>query len=333
VDHRLQQLTKWLEKQLKNQIELIPIVGDASFRRYFRIKDNDQYIVMDSPPELEDFHPYIHITRAFRKLGLNTPEVFLAEEKQGFLLISNFGTKLYHYELNASNVDHYYQLALDDLIIIQSCQGIENWPLPVFGWEAMHKELNFFTEWFLDKYLHLAITPDLLQLLNDTYNILLTSAVNQPQVCVHRDYHSRNLMMLPDNKVGILDFQDAVIGPITYDLVSLIRDCYIDWPVAQVECWALIFYKMLQSSSQLKSISKEEYLRWFDLMGLQRHLKAIFIFARKELRDNNDFYLQFISRALNYVKQISAKYPELNVFNEFLLTKIFPAWEKKKVFA
>jgi aminoglycoside/choline kinase family phosphotransferase len=179
----------------------------------------------------------------------------------------------------------------------------------------IQKELDNFEHWFLDRYLCVQIPQ-----LQKTFDFLISSATNQPQVCVHRDYHSRNLIRLANNGVGVLDFQDAVWGPVAYDAVSLLRDCYINWPRKQVEQWAENFRKM----AELKHVSPEEFLRWFDLMGIQRHLKALFIFARKYIRDSSHHYIPDIPRTFQYVLDVSESYPELSEFRRVLIGEVAP---------
>lgn len=330
MDNRQLGLQQWLETVLQTSVALEPIIGDASFRRYFRLQHaGKSFIAMDSPPEKEDCKPYIKLAQRLAKLKLNVPEILFADVNQGYLLISDLGDELYHPKLTASNADQLYSNALRDLLIIQKDYQGEQEDLPHFGWQAMENELNLFTEWFLEKYLELKLTQAQYDILNDTYQLLLTCATEQPQTFVHRDYHCRNLMILPNEQVGILDFQDAVVGPVTYDLASLLRDCYIDWPLAQVHHWVFDFYQHLLQQKLIPTVSQETFLTWFDLMGMQRHLKAIFIFARKYLRDGNNFYLQFIPRALHYVNYVTNQYPELANFQQLLNEVILPAWNNK----
>lgn len=318
MDARQQQLQAWLEEQYQHSVTLNPVVGDASFRRYFRfMHKNNSLVAMDSPPNLEDCKPFVEIAKALQTIGVTTPEIIAANTHEGFLVITDFGDQLFHHALNSSNVDQFYGLAFDDLHKIQSSENLSGVKLEPFDEKFMRKELNFFTEWFLEKYLELKLDAEQETIINTTYDLLLKSAVEQPQVVIHRDYHSRNLMLLNNNQLGVIDFQDAMLGPITYDLVSMIRDCYIDWPKEQVEKWALSFYKVCLSNNRLDNISSEAFVKYFDLMGMQRHLKASFIFARKYLRDKNDFYLQFLPRTLNYIHYVANKYPELEPFAQF----------------
>jgi len=316
VDNRMQALKDWLQSSagLKDS-KLKPMPGDASFRRYFRVPP---YVAMDAPPPRENCAPFVAIARALRAIGLQTPEIIEADIERGFLLLSDFGDQTYIKTLSIYNVDELYQRALYSLSILQSCQQVPNYTLPLFNAEFMWQEWQWHQEWFLQQYLGLDISENK-NSLDQCYGFLVESAVEQPQVFMHRDYHSANLMVLPNNDVGILDFQDAFIGPVTYDLASLLRDCYVDWPGKKVEEWVLSYLAMLQARGQLRSVSEGKFLRWFDLMGLQRHLKALMTFARKQVRDQQEQYLMYIPRTLNYVIEVSSHYKELAPLHDFYL--------------
>lgn len=327
MDQRQQQLQIWLNEELSETVgELRPVVGDASFRRYFRFSlQGRSLIAMDSPPALEDPKPFVEIGQAYQRLGLRVPDVLAADLKQGFLVISDFGDQLYYEILSDENADLLYTSALDELPRIQQHQS----NVPTFTETMLMTELRWFSEWFIGKFLGLQLNQQQKNQLDKTYQLLVESALEQPQVGVHRDYHSRNLMWLPEGTVGILDYQGAVLGPITYDAVSLLRDCYIDWPATQVEQWLSYLYNRLNAEPAMASVSFERFKRWFDLMGVQRHVKAIFIFARKALRDQNTLYLQFIPRALRYVQSVVSDYPELSDFSLLLKQVVLPAWERQ----
>jgi len=331
MDPRQIQLQKWLSTVLDTpSLALTPITGDASFRRYFRLQhQNMDYIAMDSPPEKEPCQPFVNIAKKFLALNLRVPQIFAEDIQHGFLLISDLGDQLYIDALNNHNADQLYRHAIDQLITIQSCQNIPNHTLESFMTTELQQELAYFTKWFLEAYLALSLTQTQNQILEKTYATLLKNALEQPQYCIHRDYHSRNLMVLPNNEVGILDFQDAMIGPITYDLVSLIRDCYVDWPQTQIIKWMNYYREKALSHALLSTTDAGLFTRWFDLTGIQRHLKATFIFARKSLRDQNDSYLQYIPRTLNYVKQIAQNYCDLSEFHDLLNQIILPTFEEK----
>lgn len=325
MDARYKSLQSWLTDQLSSEIQITPILGDASFRRYFRIKDNQNiYIAMDSPPQLEDPLPFVAIARTFAQLGLKVPAIYAANLNDGFLLISDLGDHLYLSALNSESADHLYTLAMKELDIIQSCQSTPGWDLPAFDVTFMMTELNNCKEWFFKQHLGLSLNNSEQLMLDNVLNALLQSAIEQPQCCVHRDYHSRNLMVLSDQRVGILDFQDAVRGPVSYDVISLLRDCYISWPADQVNRWALQFFKQRQAAGAMQKYSSEQFMRWFDLMGMQRHMKCLFIFARKFHRDGSRNYLSDLPRTLNYLTTVSANYPEFKSFHLWLAEEITP---------
>lgn len=289
--------------------QIIPLAGDASFRCYFRIQCEDKsYIAMDASAERASCVPYVAIADALRQEGLVTPAILVRDLDRGWLLISDFGDQLYLNALTTQNAKALYEKALDALLTLQHC----SYPAPDFTAERMRQELDLFKEWFLEKHLGLHVGDQL----NSCFDFLANAAALQPQVFMHRDYHSANLMVLLEGGVGLLDFQDAFRGPITYDLVSLLRDCYIAWPDAFVTELALYFWK----KCALPDVSAELFLRWFDLMGIQRHLKALLTFSRKYHRDGNANYLQHIPRTLQYVKAISQRYPECHLLTECLET-------------
>ena len=240
-----------------------------------------------------------------------------------FLLITDFGDNQFLRVLNPKNAEQLYLSALASLKKLKNCSKVEGWSIPHFTADFMYQELLLFQEWFLEKYLQLSLSEETIQLLSKDFSLLAASCANQPQFFMHRDYHSANLMWLPDDKVGILDFQDAFIGPVTYDLVSLLRDCYIDWPDNFVNQLALDYLQSLQLG-----VRDAELLRWFDWMGLQRHLKALLTFSRKFLRDHHPHYLQYIPRTLRYVEKSVAKYQELQSLQVFLQKSILPALNK-----
>jgi len=328
LDTRANAIIHWLTNQLNlTIIRFETASSDASFRRYFRVThDQGQHIVMDAPPEKENTEPFIRIATLLKSNGLNVPEIYHQELIQGFLLLEDFGSCCFLDRLNNQNADELYHSAFASLLNLQSSSILSNSQLPHYDNTLLTRELAIFDDWFIDQYLELSIPGNMKENLKQ---ILISSALEQPQVCVHRDYHSRNLMLLTENSPGIIDFQDAVIGPITYDLVSLLRDCYITWPEEKVLMWMNQYFQQLQ---QLHLINTDllSFSRWFDLMGLQRHLKAIGIFSRLNLRDNKADYLADIPRTLNYVKFICSKYPELSEFNHFLLNTILPAYNNKK---
>jgi aminoglycoside/choline kinase family phosphotransferase len=324
ADLRTIAMFDWLENDLLLTIDFCePASSDASFRRYFRIKSSEaQFIVMDAPPDKENTEPFVRIAGLLKSSGVNVPTVFQQNRTDGFLLLEDFGSQCFLDMLNADNAESLYQSAFESLFKLQTGIEIPGCGLPNYNEELLLRELTIFDEWFLKQLLDIE-TP--VSLWETVRAFLVSSALEQPICCVHRDYHSRNLMVLSHNSPGVIDFQDAVVGPITYDLVSLLRDCYIAWPEQQVEQWMGRYYRRL-SEENLVNCSLTRFQRWFDLMGLQRHLKAIGIFSRLHLRDGKSNYLNDIPRTLNYVTAVCAAYPELDDFNSFLHNHVCPAY-------
>jgi len=328
----------WLENDLLLTVKHCePASSDASFRRYFRVKTSEgQFIVMDAPPTKENIEPFIRIADLLTQSEVNVPTIFQQNLTDGFLLLEDFGSQCFldqlkaaapandpclHPEGNITSATDLYQTAFDSLFKLQTQTPLQNCGLPSYNEQLLHRELAIFNEWFLDKLLGITIPEQIWDTVKAT---LVESALEQPVICVHRDYHSRNLMILDSDSPGVIDFQDAVIGPITYDLVSLLRDCYIAWPEQQVDRWMTQYFERLHQAD-LISCNLTQFKRWFDLMGMQRHLKAIGIFSRLHLRDDKSGYLNDIPRTLNYVIAVCATYPELSEFNDFLLTQVLPA--------
>lgn len=324
MSERLDEMTRWLRATLGSaHVEFAPASSDASFRRYFRVQyDEKTCIVMDAPPEHEDCRPFVSIARNLLALGLHVPEVLAQDTERGFLLLGDLGVRCYLDALNAETVDHLYGDALAALWRLQAhCDGAG---LPLYDEALLMREMALFRDWFLERQLALSLDVDQLAMLDHTCALLAASALEQPQVCVHRDYHSRNLMVTDVNNPGILDFQDAVFGPITYDLVSLLRDCYIAWPRARVEAWALDYHARLLRTGLLQGVDAARFLRWFDWMGVQRQLKAVGIFARLNIRDGKSGYLQDIPRTLGYMVGVSGRYAELAPLHTLLCEQVLP---------
>lgn len=314
MPERLEQITAWLRAEPAfARVDIRPASADASFRRYFRARTDDaSYIVMDAPPDKEDMGPFLKVDALFLDIGLNVPRVLAADIERGFYLLSDLGDEHYLHALNAETAQRLYGDALGALLVIQA-QGPLAGELPAYDRAMLLREMELFRDWLVGKHLGMALDAARTEMLDRCFDLLARSALEQPQVCVHRDYHSRNLMVTPRNNPGILDFQDAVIGPVTYDLVSLLRDCYIAWPRARVEAWALGYCELALQSGVLRPEQAEEkrFLQWFDWMGVQRHLKAAGIFARLYRRDGKPGYLGDIPRTLGYVVEVALRYPEL----------------------
>lgn len=321
MPERIEQLKRWLENELNfSEYTLNPASADASFRRYFRVaREGESWIVMDAPPEKEDSRPFIAVAKLLLDAGLNVPEVIDADLEQGYLLLSDLGSRPYLAALDETSVERLYGDALGALAAIQACHP-DAAGLPPYDRKLLLAEQELFRDWLIGKHLDIALTPAQAALCDRVFARLADNALEQPQVCVHRDYHSRNLMVTGCNNPGILDFQDAVTGAVTYDLVSLLRDCYIAWPRARVEDWALGYQELALQSGILREEHEDpaQFLRWFDLMGMQRHLKAAGIFARLNHRDGKPGYLADIPRTLSYVTEVAASHEELSEFGEFV---------------
>lgn len=317
LDKRLEQLKKWLENQLGlHDYTIFPASADASFRRYFRLRHNGQsFIVMDAPPEHEDCRPFIKIAELLSRTGVNVPHILQQDLEQGFLYLTDLGDRTYLPELNTETAASLYTDAMQALISIQKYQDAD---LPSYDYDLLFQEMDLFREWYLGKHLAVELSNTENVMLDETFEYLAQSALSQPIVIVHRDYHSRNLMISEPNP-GILDFQDAVLGPVTYDLVSLLRDCYIEWPDEQITHWIGQYFTLAQQAGILtSSISESTFRRWFDLMGLQRHIKVAGIFSRLNYRDGKQAYLNDIPLTMKYIEQVSGRYAKLQNFHQFV---------------
>lgn len=319
-DHRFELMLDWLKFFSPGNVLSVEYAsGDASFRRYFRIALADRnLIVMDAPPEVENIHSFIRVCKLLDVAGVNVPEIIEVNESQGFLLLGDLGSTCYLSRLDTDTAPSLYRDAMDVLLLFHTNIDFEKCGLPFYDRDLVNKELCLFEEWFLNGKLGIRLTDTELHRLNQVKTLLVDTMLDQPKAVVHRDFHSRNLMVLDQRNPGVLDFQDAVKGPLTYDLVSLLRDCYIAWPDSLVDRWVEEYY----SNLNLPGLSLEQFIRWFDMTGLQRHLKAVGIFSRLELRDNKPGYIADIPRTLNYIRAISAKYCELSFLGSFLETRV-----------
>lgn len=313
-DPRLQNCRLWLSTIPTPALivsTLRPASSDASFRRYFRIDgaDGATYIVMDAPPPQEDVRPFVKIADLFGKTGVTVPAVLAKDEDQGFLLLSDLGTTTYLSCLNQETAAPLYLDAIDALIQLQSHSqaGI----LPVYDRALLHKELMLFPDWYINKHLGVKLSEKHAADLNKVFEALLANNLAQAPVYVHRDYHSRNLMLLKQNNPGILDFQDAVYGPITYDLVSLLRDAYIQWDEEQVLDWVIRYWERAKRAGLPINPDIDAFYRDFEFMGLQRHLKVLGIFARLFHRDGKDAYLKDMPLVMEYTRKTAHRYLEL----------------------
>lgn len=327
ADPRLQALASWLLTQPQTaSAQLRPASGDASFRRYFRLHHADgTLIAMDAPPERENVDAFVRIQRLLADAGLRVPHIHACDSQQGFMLLQDLGMTSYLDALQDDNAAILYAAALDSIAQMQSrITALDT--LPCYDEALLRREIGVFGEWCLERWLGLT---DIRQnaALERTWTLLTDSALEQPRVFVHRDFHSRNLMISPDGAPGILDFQDAVAGPLTYDLVSLLRDCYIAWPEQAVTHQAMQFQQRLVCQGVIRD-DWPLFQRWMDWMGVQRHLKAAGIFCRLSLRDGKQGYLGDIPRTLDYIVAVCRRYPELQALETLLEQRVAPHFER-----
>lgn len=325
-DPRLALLLPWLTTLTTPAVDpasLRPASADASFRRYFRVTGAneggaDTFVVMDAPPPQEDVRPFIQVADLFAGTGVSVPQVLAQDVEQGFLLLTDLGSTTYLQQLNADTAHKLYLDAIDALVQVQrhSRPGV----LPEYDRALLAQELELFPQWYVGRHLQATLTPEQQTQLQQAFDVLLANAQAQPQVFVHRDYHSRNLMVLGAGNPGILDFQDAVYGPITYDLVSLLRDAYIEWDEEMVLDWAIRYWEKARQAGLPVNPDIDAFYRDFEFMGLQRHLKVLGIFARLYHRDSKDAYLQDLPLVMEYARKTARRYKELGPLSRLLDT-------------
>jgi len=294
------------------------VAGDASNRRYFRLAGADSsYIVAEAPPTTEKNEAFVAVRNILAQAGVKVPEILAVDFQRGYLLLEDMGDRTLLPELNGSSVDGFYRQALALLGKIAAID-VGNLELAAYDQALLSEELGRFPTWFVEALLGCPLGDAEREVIQRLDSCLLNSALEQPRVLVHRDFHSRNLMLPGTGELAVIDFQDAVVGPVTYDLVSLLRDCYIQWPADQVRQWALDYRLGLMDSGRLADIDEVRFLRWFDWMGLQRHIKVLGTFARLSLRDGKPGYLDDLPLVIHYVKEMLDKYAdEEPAFAEF----------------
>ncbi|MGN5724643.1 aminoglycoside phosphotransferase family protein [Acinetobacter calcoaceticus] len=325
---REQLIYTWLTSVLENdQFKIAFLAGDASFRRYARIQlQNKTYMLMDAPPEKEDCVPFVTIDEFFAGHGVRVPQIVAKDLAQGFLLLEDFGDVLLSTLLNDETVDKYYEQSFKQLIHLQSVNGQEQFP--AYSYEKLLTEMKLLTDWMLPS---LQITPNAnqQQVIDDAFDVLAKTALAQPQVIVHRDFHSRNLMKIANEpELGVIDFQDAVIGADTYDLISITRDAYVQWNAERVYQWFRVFYDLLPESAK-QNRSFEQFKRDADLMAIQRHIKILGIFVRLFERDGKSGYLKDLPRVMWYLIEESRGYAELEEFMVFMNNIVMPKFIEK----
>jgi len=324
----LNALQNWLGEFQPGQLpaaglQMIPVTGDAGFRAYFRSNTQPPFIAALAPPEHEDNPAFVNIAIAMAKGGVHVPKIVAVDYEHGFLLQEDLGETLYLDVLNSETQSQLYDSAEATLLQIQKLPA-DSALFPSYDAALLRRELELFPEWFVGGLLDVKLDAQARSLLDDLFAVLLDSAAEQPQVVVHRDFHSRNLLVLDDGGVGVIDFQDAVFGPLSYDLASLLRDCYIRWPQTLVEQRVEGFRRKLLAQGEMTLPDSETFLRWFDLMGLQRHLKVLGIFARLSLRDGKMRYLDDLPLVMRYVLEVAQKHPETEAFYHWFIEHLEP---------
>lgn len=277
---------------------------------------------MDAPPESEDVEPFIAIAGAIGNLGAHVPKIYAQNIPRGFLLLEDLGVRTYLDEL-PENATKLYSEAISALIRIQSGHIQEpDFDLPDYHETRLKDEMSLFDIWFINKHLGLEITQKSATILQATKALLVRECLAQPQVWVHRDYHSRNLMITDDNSPGVIDFQDMVLGPIAYDLASIFKDCYIEWPRQQQLQWLREYHSLAHSKLSISPFSFDQLVRWYDMAGLQRHLKVLGIFCRLYYRDDKSNYLKDLPLVAKHTLEVLELYPELDSFKQHFATSI-----------
>ena len=349
---RKAQLNDWVNGQLSRllelgsvDIELTTVSGDASFRRYFRAQLSEQsFIAVDAPPANENSELFVEIAGYLREAGVKSPEVFAKNYSDGFLLIEDFGDRLYLPRfltlqeggldaISEYQVENLYKDAIRALIKIQS--SVDKKRLAPYSRKNLRTEMQLFEDWFCGHYLRLDLSTTERELISSTFAFLEEAALGQAEVAVHRDYHSRNLLILDDARFpegsgpGIIDFQDAMAGAYSYDLVSLLRDCYIRWNPDLVESLALHYFELANAAGVVEGTSASQFRRDFDLMGLQRNFKVMGIFSRLCIRDNKPQYLADIPLVIRYFLEVASQYGEMVPFLGWFETKVLTAAKTK----
>lgn len=325
---RMSQISQFLRKvATTDDVSIAPISGDASFRRYWRIQsDSQQWVLMDAPPVAADLLRFVETAQAFAQAGLRVPAVLAQQPDDGLLLLEDLGDALLQFQLNQQNAVDWYRKAIALIPAIQQIRVTDSGPLPVFDDEFVLRELTIFTQWCWQTHLQQPLTTEVELLLQRTFAHISAVVRSQPQVGMHRDFHSRNLMLLPDQQLAVIDFQDAVVGPLTYDLVSLLRDCYLRWPDSLVgQLLSETYANWSANAGFPATLTLAEFKRYFDWTGLQRHIKVLGIFCRLYHRDQKAGYLADLPRVAQYVADVTALYPELSEFHHWFVTAVLPA--------
>jgi len=318
-DPRLDTLRLWLANDLGMSVQkLEPASADASFRRYFRAWNvaGESFVVMDAPPDKEDLSAYLRVSGLLEQCAVHVPHVHAHDLQRGFALLEDLGSRHMLTALEqGDDASSLYADALDGLAGLQLAGDAVSRQLPPYDRAVLLREMQLLPDWYCERHLAMQLDDGHRRVLQDSFEWLAGEALAQPQVFVHRDYHSRNLMITSRRSPGVIDFQDALRGPVGYDLASILKDCYVNWPRARVVDWVQEYRQRLRQGGAagvaISGASMPEFLRWFDLIGLQRHIKVLGIFARLFWRDGKSGYLADLPRTLQYVREVVALYPEL----------------------
>lgn len=346
VPENLPALSQWVHTHIaqhfgeppKNKpISLVPVPGDAGFRHYFRLNNAPQpLLAVFAPPATEKNKQFVAVANYLSAQGVRVPKVLAADYEHGYLLIEDFGDALLQPLLNADAAQGLYGEVLMALLHMQAAPAQED-IFVSYSEQMLRTELNVFREWFVDGMLGYSLTQAEDGIVGEAFDALVHSALGQPQVIVHRDFHSRNILIARTpsgcEAPALIDFQDAVLGPITYDLVSLLKDCYIKWPADQVEQWALAYGNLLLDAGLIPPVSQAKFIRWFDLMGLQRHIKVLGVFSRLYLRDGKAGYLKDLPLVVEYVRTTLVKYPQLAPFATWFDRALMPLIKQQTWFS
>ncbi len=314
----MQKIKAWLERTNYKDFEIDIASADASFRQYFRLSEaGESYILMDSSREKESLAPFVDVTRRLLDVDVRAPRILAENIDDGFLVLDDFGNTNYLDVLNDQNFNILYTKAMDEIVKMQKGDTAG---LPLYDKAFLHFEMDLMKRWFLEQYVKLPLSSDDEKIIEDALDAISEVVLTQPQdVFVHRDYHSRNIMLTPEDEIGVIDYQDAMNGAITYDLVSLLKDLYIEYPKDEVRALALQFRDMLGIEAEDKT-----FIKWFDFMGLQRHIKVLGIFARLYLRDGKDGYLKDLPLTLKYTIETAEQYDETKALADLLRKVVLP---------
>ncbi len=329
MDDRQIQLRDWACSELSLESASVSwrsVAGDASARRYFRLIDGPaHWVCMDAPPQWENPRAFAAVQEILADAGIRVPKIYSSNLERGFMVLEDLGDTLLQGALAAATADQYYSAALDMLFRIQSI-SCDNLNLPAYDAGILSEELSRFSQWFCSAWLKIEVDQALFAELEER---LVASAQEQPRVLVHLDFHSRNLLLLPDDSLATIDFQDARIGGLCYDLAGLLRDCYIRWPRDRVSGWLLRYRKRLLAAGRPAGRDDQEFVRWFDWIGLQRHLKVLGNFARLAVRDQRPDYLADMPLVIEYIEEVLSAYPEFEPFHHWLSAEVKPRLQQR----